>query len=311
MNQVSQTASTFIIAVVLLSFIAYVLLLLVTSRMKTGIKAGEEMGHEWDGIKELNSPLPKWWFWTFLGSIIFCTFLIFYYPALGNFAGFGKWTQEKQYQEEVQATNKKYDEYYTSITQGSIEEIAKNPQALKTGRRLFLNNCSVCHGSDAAGAQGFPNLTNSDWLYGGDTKTIEQSIANGRNGLMPPQADAIIALAKANNLNTDTIIDDTASYVMSLSGLAKPNPAGEKIFQLVCSACHTPAGTGMAALGAPNLTDDIWLYDSGEHTKESIRDSIIVGLHNGRAGVMPAQKEILSEDKIKTLAAYVYSLSNK
>lgn len=311
MNQLSNTASIFIIAVVLISFTAYVLLLLGTSKMKTGIKTGDEMGHEWDGIKELNSPLPKWWFWTFLGSIIVGTFLVFYYPALGNFVGLGHWTQQEQYKEEVQATNRKYDEYYASITKGSIEDISKNSQAMDTGHRLFLNNCAVCHGSDGQGSQGFPNLTDKDWLYGGDAKTIVQSITNGRNGMMPAQAETVMAIAKANNLDTNTAINDTADYVMSLSGIGKANAAGKKIFESVCAACHTPAGTGMAALGAPNLTDNVWLYDSGEKSPESIKQDILTSINNGRAGVMPAQKDQLSEDKIKTLAAYVYSLSHK
>lgn len=307
----SNFASIFVIVVVIGSLLAYIALLLGTGKLGPGEKIGEEMGHAWDGIKEFNNPLPKWWYWTWLICIFWGFGFAAYYPALGNFKGLSGWTEAKQYDEEVQATNKKYDEYYASITKGSIEEMAKNPQALKTGRRLFLNNCAVCHGSAAVGAESFPDLTDNDWLWGGKAETILQSITNGRNGVMPAQRESVIAIAKAQGLNADTAVDDTADYVLSLSGHGKANPAGEKIFSMVCAACHTPAGTGMQALGAPNLTDDTWLYDSGEQSEESLRSVVLTSINEGRSGVMPAHSEILGEEKIKTLAAYVYSLSNQ
>lgn len=306
----SNFASIFVSAVVLLSLLSYILLLWGTSKMKTGKKNTEDMGHEWDGIKELNSPLPKWWFYTFAGLTIWAIGFVFYYPALGNYKGIGDWTEAKQYEEEVQATNKKYDEYYESITTGTIAEMAKNPKTLQTGRRLFLNNCAVCHGSAAVGTQGFPNLTDKDWLFGGSVEAIEQSIAEGRNGLMPPQAQGLKDFAKASGLNPDTVVDDVTEYVMSLSGRGKENAAGKQAYAL-CAACHKPDGTGMHALGAPNLTDDIWLYDSGELSDESLRSTIMQSIEEGRTGVMPAHKEILSKEKIRTLAAYIYSLSNQ
>lgn len=307
----NSIASIFVTVVSLVSLVAYIFLLFANSKLKEGEKIGADMGHAWDGIREFNNPLPKWWFWSFLGCTIWAIGFVFYYPALGNYEGLGKRTDAKQYEEEVQATNQKYDEYFASITQGSVEEMAENQLALKTGRRLFLNNCAVCHGSDGVGSQSFPNLTDKDWLYGGDPTTIMQSIANGRNGLMPAQSATLMAIADSTGLNKETIIDDTVEYVMSLSGRGEKNPAGEKAFLSVCSACHTPAGTGMAALGAPNLTDDIWLYDTGENTDESIRSVILRSIEEGNAGVMPPHKDILSEEKIKTLAAYVYALSNQ
>lgn len=307
----SNTAQIFVIAVVMLSLLSYLWLLWGSSRFKAGEQLGEEMDHSWDGIKELNSPLPKWWFWTFAILTIWAIGFVFYYPAMGNYKGLAEWTEVKQYNEEVQATNRKYDEYYASITSGSIEEMAKNPQALKTGRRLFLNNCAVCHGSAASGAQGYPDLTDKDWLYGGEAQTVLQSITNGRGGVMPAQAASILAIAKSQNLNADTAIADTIEYTLSLSGNGDANPNGQKIFSMVCAACHMADGTGMKALGAPNLTDNIWLYDTGEKTRESLTSLIETNINNGRSGVMPAHKEILSEEKIKTLAAYIYSLSNQ
>lgn len=307
----SFAAQIFVIVVTMLSLIGYIVLLWSSSKMKAGVKLGEEMQHEWDGIKELNSPLPKWWFWTFLGCTIWGIGFVLYYPALGNYKGLGDWTEVKQYEEEVQSTDKKYDEYYATITKGSIEQMAQTPAAVKTGRRLFLNNCAVCHGSDAYGSQGFPNLTDNDWLYGGDSATISQSITNGRGGVMPAQEQTILAIAKSNGLNTDTAVDDTIDYVLSLSGNGSANEAGKTIFSMVCAACHTPAGTGMQALGAPNLTDDIWLYDSGEQSAESLHDTVMTSIMQGRNGVMPAHKDILSEEKIKAIAAYVYSISNQ
>lgn len=307
----SNTAQIFVIAVVMLSLLSYLWLLWGSSRFKAGEQLGEEMDHSWDGIKELNSPLPKWWFWTFVILTIWAIGFVFYYPAMGNYKGVAEWTEVKQYNEEVQATNRKYDEYYASITSGSIEEMAKNPQALKTGRRLFLNNCAVCHGSAASGAQGYPDLTDKDWLYGGEAQTVLQSITNGRGGVMPAQAASILAIAKSQNLNADTAIADTIEYTLSLSGNGDANPNGQKIFSMVCAACHMADGTGMKALGAPNLTDNIWLYDTGEKTRESLTSLIETNINNGRSGVMPAHKEILSEEKIKTLAAYIYSLSNQ
>ncbi len=307
----SNAAQIFVITIVMLSLFGYIVLLWSSSKMKAGVKLGEQMKHEWDGIKELNSPLPRWWFWTFLACIFWGFGFAFYYPALGNYEGYSKWTEAKQYEEEVKETNEKYNAYYSAITKGSVEEMAKDPRVIKTGRRLFVNNCAVCHGSAANGSQSFPNLTDKDWLYGGESKTILQSITNGRNGVMPAQRASVEAIAKSQGLNTETAVDDTVDYVLSLSGHGKGNEAGKKIFSMVCAACHTPAGTGMKALGAPNLTDNTWLYDTGEQSVDSLRSTILTSIEEGRSGIMPAHKEILSEDKIKTLAAYVYSLSNK
>ncbi len=307
----SNLAQYFVITLVIISLTAHILLLWGSSKMKTGVGLGEEMKHEWDGIKELNSPLPRWWFWTFLACIVWGLGFAFYYPALGNYPGISGWTKAKQYEEEVKTTNQKYDSYYKAITNASVEEMAKDPRVVKTGRRLFLNNCAVCHGSAANGSQGFPNLTDNDWLYGGEANTILQSITNGRNGTMPAQRASIEAIAKSQGLNAETAVDDTVDYVLSLSGHGKPNEAGQKIFSMVCAACHTPAATGMKALGAPNLTDNVWLYDTGEQSEESLRNTVLTTIEEGRMGVMPAHREILGEEKIKTLAAYVYSLSNQ
>lgn len=307
----SPFASYFVTFVVLASLVGYILLLWGTSKIKIGKDDDEETGHSWDGITELNSPLPKWWFWTFLAVSIWAIGFVFAYPALGNNEGFLGWTKEKQYEEALQLTDKKYSEYYATITNGPIEEIAQNPATIQTGQRLFLNNCAVCHGSDAGGAVGYPSLRDSDWLYGGEPAAIIHSIAQGRRGVMPTQADPLMVFAENNGLNKDTIIDDTAEYVLSLSGNGEPNAAGEKAYQNVCAACHAPDGTGLAAVGGPNLTDDIWLYGTGDNAVENLRSIVLTSIYNGRQNVMPAHADILSEEKIKTLAAYIYSLSQE
>ncbi|MCV6624971.1 MAG: cytochrome-c oxidase, cbb3-type subunit III [Cellvibrionaceae bacterium] len=254
-------------------------------------------GHVYDGIEEYDNPLPKWWFQMFVITLVFGVFYFALYPSLGNFKGFLNWTSIGQWEGEMEVANAKYAETFGQYKEMSIEEIAADPKAMKIGTRLFANNCSVCHGADGGGAEGFPNLTDKDWLYGGAPEQIAVSISNGRMGNMPPWGEV---------LGEDGVIN-TAEYVRKLSGLehdAAKAEAGATHFATVCAACHGADGKGMHVLGAPNLTDDVWLYND---SREAIRHAI----RNGRANVMPAQVDKLREDKIRMLTAYVYGLSQE
>lgn len=259
----------------------------------------ETMGHKWDGdLEEYNNPLPRWWLNLFYITMIFGVIYLVLFPGLGSFSGILGWSQTKQYNEEVTEADTAYGKIYEAYRDTSVEELAKNPEAMKTGHRLFVNYCSVCHGADASGVKGYPNLRDSDWLYGGDPHSIKTSVLQGRSGVMP-------AWQKVLN---DEGVSNVAHYVMSLSGHSKADPAlaekGKSIYMSYCAACHTPEGKGMQALGAPNLTDKIWLYGG---SPKDIIDSIA----QGRNGKMPANEEFLGEDKAHVVSAYIYSLSQQ
>jgi cytochrome c oxidase cbb3-type subunit 3 len=260
----------------------------------------QTVGHVYDGIEEFDNPLPQWWFYLFVATVIFGLGYLMLYPGLGNFKGMLGWTSTNQWEAEMQHAEEVYRPVFAKYAALSVEDLQKpeNEAGLKMGQRMFANNCSVCHGSAGTGAIGFPNLTDNDWLYGGDPATIKQTLINGRNGGMPAWGDVL----------GEDGVRDVASYVMTLSGqeaVAGTDIAnGEKQFQALCTACHGADAKGMHALGAPNLTDDIWLYGGSFN---QVAHTIRVG----RFGVMPAQKDLLSEDKIHLITAYVYSLSNK
>lgn len=252
-------------------------------------------GHVYDGIEEYDNPLPKWWFQMFIGTMIFAVIYLVLYPGLGNWKGLWGWTQINQLERELAHAQENYSEAFGKYSQMPIEELAQEPKALKMGLRLFANNCAVCHGADAGGNFGFPNLTDKDWLYGGSPENIKTSITMGRKGQMPAWGP-ILGEEKVN---------EVSEYVRSLSGQEHDVAAaksGELVYQQNCAACHSPNGEGNQMIGAPDLTDDIWLY--GE-TPAEIRQSV----RGGRNGNMPAQQEMLRADKIHLLAAYVYSLS--
>ncbi len=256
------------------------------------------VGHVYDGIEEYDNPLPRWWFQLFVATVVFGLVYLALYPGLGNFKGLLGWTSTGQWEEEMQHAEEVYKPVFAKYAALSIEDLQSedNKSGLQMGQRMFANNCSVCHGTAGTGAYGFPNLTDDDWLYGGEPATIKQTIINGRNGGMPPWGSVL----------GEEGVRDMASYVLSLSGReVDPDAAqrGETQFQALCTACHGQDAKGTQALGAPNLTDDVWLYGgSFEAVTHSIR--------SGRAGMMPAHKDLLSDDKIHLISAYVYSLSN-
>ncbi|MFZ5601906.1 MAG: cytochrome-c oxidase, cbb3-type subunit III [Pseudomonadota bacterium] len=286
-----------IITIVLINLLGCLWLLWWTrKRPEDHIAEGESMGHSFDGIEELNNPLPHWWLNLFYFTIAFAFIYLTLYPGWGDAKGMLGWTSHGQWGTEVEKANNRYDRIFAEYASVPVAELAKNPEAVKIGQRLFGNNCALCHGSDARGNTGYPNLTDADWLYGGTPEKIVETVTGGRNAMMP-------ALGAA--LGGEQGIKDVASYVLSLSGRQGSGDAtaGKAKFDMMCAACHGPDGKGNQMLGSANLTDNIWLYGG---TETAVIDTIT----NGRQGKMPAFKDTLGEQKIHVLAAYVYSLSN-
>ncbi len=289
------------IIVLTVSCLALVFWVLMANR-KVAVSDDEDpenrtTGHVYDGIEEYDNPLPKWWFNLFLLTIVFGVIYLILFPGLGSFKGVLGWTSTGELARDQKRALVSYEKSYGVFNDMSVEELIDNPKAMKMGARLFANNCAVCHGADAGGNFGFPDLSDTDWLYGGSPAHIQQTITDGRNGLMPPWGPVL----------GEEKIGKAAEYVLQLSG-QEHNAAlaeeGAQIFQQNCTICHGPTGEGLISVGAPNLTDDIWLY-------EGSKEGIVQSLRNGRANQMPAQKELLREDKIHVLSAYVYSLSQE
>lgn len=273
-------------------------LLFWTRKMKENeVEDTGTTGHVYDGITEYNNPLPHWWLIMFYITLVFGIGYLILYPGLGNNKGVLGWTQEGQLEEEVAAAKAIYQPLFDKFLAVPIEELANNKQATEMGKRIFVNTCFGCHGSDARGNPGYPNLTDSDWLYGGSAEQIKQSIVAGRVGVMPGFETMLSAEQ----------IDELVQYVGSLSGNkvdANKAEAGGKTFALQCAVCHGSNATGNIALGAPNLTDNIWLHGgSARSIAQTIR-----GGHNNQ---MPALGEILGEGRAHLVATYVYSISNK
>jgi cytochrome c oxidase cbb3-type subunit 3 len=287
-------------------------LLLVTGRMKVksgkaAPKAGgqaELTGHTWDGdLAEYNNPLPRWWMWLFWITIVFSVVYLVLYPGLGRVPGVLGWTASDALAKESAAVDAKVKPLYDKYLAMDLKQVAADPQARAMGERLFLNSCAQCHGSDAGGSRGFPSLRDNDWLWGGAPETIRESITNGRMGVMPALGPVI----------GDDGTKNVAAYVRSLSGLAHDTlrgQLGKPLFEQNCAACHGMDGKGNQAVGAPNLSDPIWLYGSSEAT---IAEGINKGRHlnlDENHLPMPAHKASLGDGKIQILAAYVWSLSN-
>ena len=283
-------------AITILSIIACGVLLWAQSMQKTS--ASETSGHIWDeDIKEYNNPMPAWWMWLFWLTIVFAFAYLALYPGLGSYQGTLGWTQVGQLAEENADAQKAYGPLYERFAAQDVVALSKNPEALAVGQKLFLNNCAQCHASDGGGSRGFPNLTDKDWLWGGTPEAIKASITEGRTGMMPPLGPVL----------GEQGVKDAAHYVLSLSGQAYDSirkSRGETLFKSTCAACHGADGKGNQALGAPNLTDRIWLHGSGEY-------AIAEQVAKGRINQMPAHKDILTPAKIHLLTAYVLSLSAK
>lgn len=297
--------STYISVLTIGSLIGLTWLLLATRKGESKNTTDQTMGHSFDGIEEYDNPLPKWWFWLFVGTLVFSVGYLILYPGLGNWKGIlpgyeNGWTGANEWQKEMDRADAKFGPIFAKYAAMPVEEVAKDPQALKMGGRLFASNCSVCHGSDAKGAFGFPNLTDKDWRWGGEAETIKASIMNGRHGVMPAWAEVI---------GQQGVADVAAFVLTNLDGRTLPEGAkadvtkGKEIFAANCVACHGPEGKGTPAMGAPDLTHpQAFIYGSSfAQLQQTIR--------YGRQGQMPAQAEIQGNDKVHLLAAYVYSLS--
>lgn len=287
-----------VISIVVLVNIAVLMVLLFGLRRRAGEQSvtTETTGHVWDeDLRELNNPLPRWWLWLFVITTIFGLGYLVIYPGLGNYRGTSGWTSQGQLAEQTASSEALLQKTFQPFENRNALQLSTNPDAVRIGRNLFVNNCAACHGSDARGAPGFPNLTDHDWLWGGTPEAIEQSIAQGRTSAMPPWKQA---------LGGDSGVEDVLRYVMSLSGRELPAGdlgSGKAKFAAICTACHGPDAHGNQALGAPNLTDQIWLNGGAVAT---VRESIA----NGRHAEMPAHLERLGQTRVKLLTAYVISL---
>ncbi len=261
-------------------------------------KADEDLvGHKWDGdLEEWNKPAPKWWLYLYFITIAGAVGYMIAYPGIGAFEGMLGWSQEGQYEEEMASAEARYEPIYERFASMEFDTLVQDDDALALGGSLFASYCTTCHGSDARGAPGYPNLTDDDWQWGSSEQNIIASITHGRTAVMTPWAQI---------LGSDEAVDNMVTHVQSLSGIVDPATVPDSArtqFTTFCSACHMPTGTGNPILGAPNLTDDIWLYGSAA---ETIRTAIV----EGRNGQMPPHGELLGANRTRILAAYVYSLS--
>ncbi|MBE0506434.1 MAG: cytochrome-c oxidase, cbb3-type subunit III [Marinospirillum sp.] len=316
------------ISVITLGVIAFCWWLLYanrkTDKAPTANGQVETTGHAADGIEEYDNPLPRWWFIMFIITIVFALVYLALYPGLGNYKGVLGWTSIGQWQDEMARAEEHYAPIFDQYAQRSIEDLAGDPEAMQVADRLFQNNCAVCHGSSARGGYGFPNLTDDNWLYGGDAEIIRTSIINGRNGYMPAWIEML----------GDTGVDNMSNFVLSLSNLehdAAKAAEAAPMYQAICSSCHGVNGKGSAAMGidsigAPNLTANSWLY---VQPGQSVYDSVAYTLRYGRNGLMPSQARYLDYGvdlpnnlsslspsqkaellpKVHLVTAYIYSLS--
>ena len=286
----------------LVSILACALLLWIAGKATVTAHPGKPVdnttGHVWDGdLRELNNPLPRWWMWLFIITVVFSLGYLAIFPGLGSFKGLLKWTTLYEHQQDVTQLKATVAPLYAAFSAQSVDALAKDPRALAVGERLFMNNCSQCHASDGGGSKGFPNLTNANaaWLGERTADHIVQTVTNGRTGMMPPMGAAV---------GGESEMSEVANYVLSLSGSPHNDIkafSGKKLFT-ACAACHGMDGKGNKALGAPNLTDPYWLHGWGEAAIVSI-------VKNGKTNVMPAQSPKLSSEQIHVVAAYVLSMS--
>lgn len=297
----NSNVSWLVAAVTIFSVVVCAVLLWIQTSKKVRVSLDEQTnstGHVWDeDLKELNNPMPRWWVGLFYLTVFFGLGYFYFFPGLTVYEGKNNWSSTSQYQAEKLAVQERAKPVYARYAQMPLEEIATHDEARGIGERLFLNNCAQCHGSDARGGKGFPNLTDADWLYGGQVDLILASIKEGRNGQMPSMLSAVGGEDNARAV---------AQYVLSLSGRENdPLKAqlGRDIFANNCAACHGAQGTGNQILGAPNLSDRIWLHGGTEK-------AIVQTIREGRRGMMPAHEKLLTEQQVRVLASYVWSMSN-
>ena len=291
----------FVAIATVVSLVFCLVLLIIASRRKV-MAADNSTGHVWDeDLKEMNNPLPRWWMWLFVITVVFAAVYLALYPGLPfntgteRFGGTLRWTSVGQFEAEQEKARAALVPVYAKYAEMTAEQLAQEPVAMGIGQRLYLNNCAQCHGSDGKGSTGFPNLADGDWLGTGTHDYVKTVIVEGRMGVMPP-------MAAAGGSGED--VKNVAQYVLSLSGSAHDSVAaqlGKEKFA-VCAACHGADGKGNPALGAPNLTDKIWLHGWGEQ-------AIVNMITQGKNNAMPAQGRLLTTEQVHVLAAYVLSLS--
>jgi len=288
----------YVAGLTVVSIIACLILLWISGTTKVKASGDNTTGHVWEtDLREMNNPLPRWWVYLFVITVIFALVYAALYPTLGSYKGTLGWSSAGQHADEVKKAVDATAPLYAKFNGQPPEQLAGDAQAMAVGERLFMNNCAQCHGSDARGSKGFPNLTDGDWLYGGAPDVIKTTLQGGRQGVMPPMAAAVGSSEDVRNL---------AQYVLSLSGSPHDSiqaSLGKSKFG-ACAACHGVDGKGNTAMGAPNLTDGVWLHGWGA-------DAIIKMVNEGKHNVMPAQKGKLTDDQIHVLTAYVWGLSNK
>lgn len=284
----------------------------MTNSRKDDITGTATTGHEWDGIEELDTPMPRWWLWTFLACVIWAVGYWILMPAWPLVSGYTHgllgYSQRATVANEIKSAHAGQAAIRNRIAAASVEDIRKDPEmfafAIGGGRSAFAVNCSPCHGSGAAGSRSYPNLNDDDWLWGGKITDIERTIRFGiRSGHPEARVNDMPSFVQSGML-TSAQASDAADYVLSLSGQTGNAAAikhGEAVFAQNCVACHGDKGTGNQQLGAPNLTDGIWLYGDD-------KASIVTAITNGRRGVMPAWDERLDSATIKELAVFVHSL---
>ena len=307
--------SIFIAAVTILHILGYIGLVYWTTHIKAGgdAKEGEVIDHTWDGdLKEMNNPMPGWWLSLFYLMIAFAIAYLFLYP--GVYKGSKGWTQLTQYQQESRRVDARSAEYFRHYAGKSVEDLAKDTDALAIGRRIFLQNCAVCHASDAGGTPGnYPNLTDKDWIWGGTPENIINTITNGRTGAMPAGGALIsVTPGQAPSAEDQQKLEDVSNYILALGGYEHDQALAEKgkeLYGTSCVACHGPDGKGNPIIGGINLADQTWLYAEDSEDPAALKTFIQNQIQHPRNNVMPAWKDILGEAKIKVVAAYVYSLS--
>ena len=297
MSDFFNSAWSLYVAGITIAGLVFCLVILAVASKRKVMANDNSTGHVWDeDLKEMNNPLPRWWMGLFLITVLFAAIYLALYPGLGSNEGGLKWSSAGQWQAEQDKARATMAPVYAAFAGLSAEQLAQDPKAMAIGERLFANNCSQCHGADARGSKGFPNLTDNDWLGGSGPEYIATTIRNGRQGVMPPMAAAVGSPEDVRNV---------ANYVLSLSG-STHNAAAAQLGQekfAVCAACHGPDGKGMQAVGAPNLTDKVWLHGQGE--------AAIIGMvNNGKVNVMPPRAGNFTPEQLQVLVAYVWNLSH-
>lgn len=291
----SQGWSIFIIVGTLVSIVATFWLIFWSGRQgPTPSESVKDTGHVWDGLTERNEPLPRWWLGLFILTLVYAIGYLIIYPGLGAFAGTTDWTQEKQYEAEMAAAEARYAPIFAKFASMPVDDLVVNEEALGIGRSLFSNYCIQCHGSLGYGAASFPNLTDSDYLYGESFDAMQMSILNGRNGIMP---------ALGAVFPTESALTGMVEYVRNMPDGQDVTAPAHNQYMTLCAACHGPTGDGNYQLGAPRLNDDVWLHGSSPKIVADI-------IKNGRNNMMPAHERLIGEDRARLLAAYVYSLSH-